>query len=339
MKFPYGLSDFYKLVSQDYFYIDRTDRVSFIEDAGDQLVFLRPRRFGKSLLLSMLENYYDLAKADQFEMLFGHLKIGRNPTPLHNQYFVMKWDFSTVDSQGSVAEIKQRLHDHINGCINNFLEHYQDFLNHKIRVNPINSIASFQSLLASIQQTSHKLYLLIDEYDNFANEVMMGRQPSKDRYEELVYGEGILKTLFKAVKSAASGQGLDRAFITGVSPVVMSDLTSGYNVAKNIYLSPELNDLCGFTESEIQVVLVELMRECQLPIEQASEVSAMMRTFYNGYCFNERKTEFIYNPTLALYFLRTFKMIVNIRARCWTAIWRWTEENYSTFPVFRMAIS
>jgi hypothetical protein len=106
LKFPYGICDFYKLITNNYFYVDRTHCLPLLENAGDQLLFLRPRRFGKSLLLSMLENYYDVAKAGEFEKLFGHLAIGKQPTPRHNQYFVLKWDFSEVSAAGEVSDIK-----------------------------------------------------------------------------------------------------------------------------------------------------------------------------------------------------------------------------------------
>ena len=114
IKFPYGISDFQAIMEDGYYYIDRTDRISQIEETGRQLLFLRPRRFGKSLLLSMLENYYDVAKVDRFEAFFGRLAIGKNPTPLHNRFFVLKWDFSAVNPQGEVEEIKQNLYQYIN---------------------------------------------------------------------------------------------------------------------------------------------------------------------------------------------------------------------------------
>ncbi len=301
MHFPYGLSDFSKLIEQGYWYLDRTDRIAHIEAAGDQLIFLRPRRFGKSLLLSMLEHYYDLARAEQFETLFGHLAVGRDPTPLHNQYFVMKWDFSLVQAQGELHDIERALHRHINAAIHACAARY-GWLD-EVAIIDEDAIASFSALLTRLRATPHKLYLLIDEYDNFANEVLMaGRTGSQDRYESLLYGEGLLKTLFKAVKAAAGGMGLDRVFITGVSPVVLSDMTSGYNVGESIYLLPEFNDLCGFTEPEVATVL-----EC-LAAEggewTVSEALATMRTFYNGYRFSEEATESLYNPTLSLYFLK-----------------------------------
>ncbi|TGN99879.1 ATPase AAA, partial [Candidatus Thiomargarita nelsonii] len=244
-EFSYGVSDFYQLKTDNLFYVDRTSHISLIEKAGRQLLFLRPRRFGKSLLLSMLENYYDVAKADEFERLFGDLAIGQNPTPKHNQYLIMKWDFSVINAQGK--DVESKLHDHLNNCIQDFAMCYQNILQYEIHINPKNAVSSFESALTAIKQSPYRLYLLIDEYDNFANEVLMGRgEISPSRYKTLLSSEGTLKTFFRTVKSASSGRGLERVFITGVSPVLMTDITSAYNVAEDIYLEPEFNDLCGF---------------------------------------------------------------------------------------------
>ena len=308
MKLPYGICDFYKIITGGYYYADRTDRIPVIEDAGEHLLFLRPRRFGKSLLLSMLENYYDVAKADEFGRLFGHLAVGKNPTERHNRYFVMKWDFSAVDPQGDSSEIRRSLHNHINGCIEQFLARYEDRLS-SVNIDNQECLRSFQSVLAAVSRTPYRLYLLIDEYDNFANEVMMGShaRTRKQRYEELLYGEGSLKTVFKAVKAASAGRGLDRVFITGVSPVVLSDITSGYNIAENIYLLPRFADMCGFSENEISNVLVQISKECDLPEEKIAEAMSMMRTFYNGYRFGSESDIYVYNPTLALFFMKSFR--------------------------------
>ena len=148
LKFPYAVSDFYKLITDHYFYVDRTASIPLLEEAGDHLLFLRPRRFGKSLLLSMLENYYDVAKASQFEKLFGHLAIGKQPTSKHNQYFVLKWDFSEVRPTGGDAnEVWQALCDHINGKIGRFQKTYRVWLQDEIVCKPDNAMYLFQSLL------------------------------------------------------------------------------------------------------------------------------------------------------------------------------------------------
>jgi len=302
VKFPYGLSDFGTLIQDGYWYQDRTDRIPQLEDAGRQLIFIRPRRFGKSLLLSMLEHYYDLNRADQFAALFGGLAIGRDPTALHNQFYVMKWDFSLVKAQGEIGAIEAALHRHLNDRMTQCVADYAPWWTRAITLCPDNAVSSLESLLAAVRATPHKLYLLIDEYDNFANEVLMAGQ-GQGHYESLLYGEGLLKTVFKMVKAAAGGMGLDRVFITGVSPVVLSDMTSGYNVGENIYLEAAFNDLCGFTEPEIAAVLERLA----LDGADWSPPAALetMRTFYNGYRFSTGAAASLYNPTLSLYFLKS----------------------------------
>jgi hypothetical protein len=305
MRFPYGVADFHKIHEGGYFYVDRTDRIPLIENAGDQLLFLRPRRFGKSLWLSTLENYYDLARAADFERLFGGLKIGRNPTPLHNCYFVLKLNFSVVDPRGDADAIAASLHDHINSAIDAFMLRYRAHLPTAITLHD-NALRSWQALLAAVSETPYKLYLLIDEYDNFANEVMASQQRGIDRYEELVQGEGTLKTFFKAVKAGAEGRGLDRVFITGVSPVVLSDITSGYNVAKDLTHLDEYYDLCGFTSGELAAALAGVIAARSLPVSQEPDVMEWLRRFYNGYRFGESDNPPLYNPTLALYFLDYF---------------------------------
>ena len=303
-KFPYGISDFSKLITESYFYVDRSDRIPLLEQAGAQLLFLRPRRFGKSLLLNMLANYYDLAQAEHFERLFGNLKIGQDPTPLRNRYFVMTWDFSAVLPQETLAEQQQALFEYLNSRILQCARKYQAYLPYSVEINPGNAMASFGSLMNAVQTSEYKLYLFIDEYDNFANEVMMsqiGRSPQ--RYEDLVRGEGLLKGVFKNIKTAASGNGLDRAFITGVSPVVLADMSSGYNIVANIYRRREFEDLCGFHENEVRAILDEVAAHCNLSPAQTEQAFGVMKDFYNGYCFSTYDKREVYNPTLALYFL------------------------------------
>ena len=306
MRFPYGIADFAAIIGEGYFYVDRTDRIPLVEAAGKQLLFLRPRRFGKSLWLSTLENYYDLARADDFARLFGGLKIGQNPTPLRHRYFVMRWDFSAVDPGGDLNALRRSLFNHVNVRIKDAIARYGAWLDGRVEVNPDDGLASLQSLLSAVSRTPHKLYLLVDEYDNFANEVMISPLRDAGRYEELVEGEGIIKTLFKVIKSGASGGGIDRVFLTGVSPVVLSDITSGYNVAKDITHLDEYYDLCGFTAEELAEALVGVLAARSLPADQAPGILEMLRYFYNGYRFGEGDNPLLYNPTLALYFLDYF---------------------------------
>jgi hypothetical protein len=305
MKFPYGLKDFGTLRQEGYFYQDRTDRLAQIEEAGRQLIFIRPRRFGKSLLLSMLEHYYDINRADDFERLFGSLAIGQHPTPLHHRYLVLSWDFSLVKAHGSLEEIETALHRHVNESLSQFAIRYGERLRHAIRIYPADAVSSLESACFACRESGLAMYLLIDEYDNFANELLMVGRKQTD-YERLLYGEGELKRLFKAVKAGA-GRGIDRVFITGVSPVVLSDMTSGYNIGEDIYLDESFNDLCGFTEAEIKSALQHLSTDVAEKDWTPAEALELMRTFYNGYRFATRARERLYNPTLSLYFLKTLQ--------------------------------
>ena len=284
MKFPYGISDFESVMNEGYFYCDRTDRFPALEEAGKYLLFIRPRRFGKSLLLSVLRDYYDLAKEDRFKQLYGKLAVGKAPTALKNRYFVLQWDFSCVDSTGTRNEIRRALHSHVNSCISDFSRFYKKKLSSEIEIHEEDALSSLKNLVSVVRESGNPLYLLIDEYDNFANEVMKGVREEQDNYSMLVHEKGPLKTLFKAVKSAAGQGGIDRIFITGVSPVVMSDMTSGFNIAENIYLYPEFNDLCGFTEAETEKLLRQTAKECGIGVEKADEALSLMREYYNGEC-------------------------------------------------------
>lgn len=305
MKFPYGISDFELLRREGFYYCDRTDRIPLLEQAGYQLIFLRPRRFGKSLLLNMLSNYYDLKNTDKFEQLFGGLKIGQSPTAKHNQYFVMTWDFSAVLPMGSTDELRKTLYEYVNSRIRGFLQDNAKFLPNTSITIHADAVVTFNELLSLIRQTPYKLYLFIDEYDNFANEVMATKANENQRYAELVYGEGLLKTLFKNIKIAATGNGLERVFITGVSPVVLADMSSGYNVVVSISQKPEFNDLCGFHQIEVEQILKQIAEEkCQLTLEQQQEALNVMKQFYNGYNFSYKTKAIVYNPTLALYFFK-----------------------------------
>jgi hypothetical protein len=304
MKLPYGLADFYKIRKEGYFYQDRTHFIRVVEERGTQLVFLRPRRFGKSLWLSMLANYYDILRAADFAMLFGNLVIGQNPTPLHNRHFILRWDFSKVAAFGTVEEVVQHLYNIINEEIKGFENRYRGWLPHPIEINPADAVASFNNLLSVVQQAAHPLYLLIDEYDNFANEIAMGGARSNaERYQKMVTGDGVLKTVFKNVKAAMGEGRLDRVFVTGVSPMLLSDLTSGFNTATDISLERQMHDLCGFTEAEVVALTQQISDQCGFTTAQTEQTVQLMRSFYNGYTFLPEATAALYNPTLSLYFL------------------------------------
>lgn len=308
LKFPYGNSDFYSLRTEGYVYLDRTHYLNPLENAGKQLIFLRPRRFGKSLWLSTLAHYYDVNRKADFERLFGELAIGKNPTPERNQYMILRWDFSKVSAHGNTETITQNLFDHVNEAISGFKQNYQNLLANSIQIFPHNAIASFDSLANAVKASGYQVYLLIDEYDNFANEILMQAQADQQNYLDLVRSEGILKTLFKSIKANVSEGKIGRVFITGVSPVVLSDMTSGYNVATNIYLWSKFNALCGITEGELKQLVTQTALTCQHPQETIDQTLTTMKSFYDGYRFCEDMDQpHLYNPTLALYYLHYYK--------------------------------
>ena len=308
IKFPYGISDFHRIRTDGYRYIDRTAFIPTLEEAGRQLIFLRPRRFGKSLLLSMLANYYDVRTAGDFDTLFGDLAIGQQPTAEHNQYLILRWDFSKVSAQGDLEQVKRNLFAHVNTAIQGFQTYYQQYLTTTPQIYEDNAIASFESLCNAVQSSGWYIYLLIDEYDNFANDVLMQDTSNEQRYHDLLEGEGILKTLFKIIKASASEGKISRVFITGVSPVVLSDMTSGYNVATSIYLDEDFNTLCGLHESELKTLVQHTVQGCGLPDTQASVVMETLQQFYNGYRFcSDMAQPTVYNPTLCFYFLRHYQ--------------------------------
>ena len=325
MRIPYGEADFYSLRTEGQLYVDRTARIALVEELGKRLLFLRPRRFGKSLWLSTLAAYYDLRTAGEHERLFGDLAIDRHPSPPPaHRHFVLRWDFSDIDPdpplRGVNAGVSSRprrlaneIHRYVLSSLELFLSRYSRHLPVQVELAS-DAFTSLDRTLAAVEQTPYKLYLLIDEYDNFANEVLTS---DADTYDELVTSDGPFKRLFKWVKAAmGAGKGLDRFFITGVSPLVMSDVTSGMNVAKSVYLYPELNDLCGFTGAEVRRLLADLHAEMVSPSLDlpkgaapwtAEEAHGMVRDWYNGYRFATGAEEALYNPTLFFYFLDHLK--------------------------------
>ncbi len=333
MKIPYGVADFHSLRTEGQLYVDRTEYIRTLEELGKTLLFLRPRRFGKSLWLSVLANHYDLRTAGEHEALFGDLAIGRVPSPLAHRYFVMRWDFSKIDPDpprwgvnAHVDSHHERIGNELRGYLNTMIEVFQmGYEEHlpkliELREDPFHN---FERLLAVIHRTPYSFYLLIDEYDNFANEVLANDESA---YKKLVHSDGPFKYLFKWLKGLMGDAGLERMFITGVSPMVMSDVTSGMNIADSIYLSSQLNTLCGFSGEEAQGLLEQLHGEKTAKAERGgtaapawtvAEAHAMMRDWYNGYRFTpfdqavSRRSiaavtdvEAVYNPTLVLYFLK-----------------------------------
>lgn len=298
IELPYGVADFRLIRREGLVYVDRTAYIHTLERLGRNLVFLRPRRFGKSLWIQTLASYYDVGLADDFEQLFGDLAIGAEPTPERSRYLVLQWNFSNI-KPGSVEEIERDLREHVAVRAADFSSQYAAILPRPVEVEG-NASAILHRLLSVVRQTPYRVYLFIDEYDNFVNEVMAHDLAT---YRQLFIEAGPFKLLFKSVKNALEGQGVERVFTTGISPVALNDLTSGFNNAKNVSLKSSLSSLCGFDSDEVRELtrLIAAERELSLGVDEAVE---LMRTWYNGYCFSESSKDLVYNPTNVLYFLQ-----------------------------------
>ncbi|MCP4350071.1 MAG: AAA family ATPase [Desulfobacterales bacterium] len=214
----------------------------------------------------------------------------------------MNWNFSRIDPRCTADEIADRMNETLNSVIEEFLVYYKEYLPAAIPIKP-QAINTLGNILKIIAKTSCKLYLLIDEYDNFANEVMASDEHA---YRRLLQKEGPVKTLYKGLKELTETSALDRLFITGVSPVVMSDITSGANIFTNIYLDAGFNSLCEFTGQEVCRMADAAVHTCKLEPSSADTVMQMMETWYNGFLFSQDTKERMYNPTLVFYFLDHF---------------------------------
>ena len=256
---PYGLTDFARIQKDNYYYVDKTMFIERIEMQPAYLFLIRPRRFGKSLTLAMLEAYYDVVYANDFDELFGHLYIGQHPTPKHNCYLIMRFNFSEVSS--NVNEVERSFKLHCCSKLRDFVFKYEDLLgkeiwdvlDEEIQQDPgafLSAINSYASRKGNLP-----IYLLIDEYDNFTNTILSTY--GTEYYQKATHGEGFVRGFFNVIQAATTGTGsaLQRMFITGVSPVTMDDVTSGFNIGTNITTDPWHNDLVGFSEAELREML------------------------------------------------------------------------------------
>ena len=304
MKVPYGESNFKTVVTQGFTYIDKTAYIERLERASKYQILLRPRRFGKSLFLSMLWHYYDVAYQADFADLFGTLYIGKNPTLLHNTYQVLFLDFSGIDTDGGHDAIYQRVNEKLDNYLQVFLKRYAYAENLITEIREQTSPASKMERFFSFMP-AQKLLLLIDEYDHFANSVLA---EDMKLFLRILGKGGFMRSLYETLKTATLTGALDRFFITGVTPLMLDSMTSGFNIGYNLSLEEDFNAAIGFTHPEMAGLLKPLVRDCQL---DAAQLMQDVAHWYNGYRFHPAALETVYNADMALYFVDRFD-----RKRC-----------------------
>ena len=305
-RIPYGMQNFEDVMERDCYYVDKTPFIEKIEESNMYFFFFRPRRFGKSLTLSMLENYYDINKKDKFESLFGKLYIGENPTPERNSYLILHLNFAMISA--GLDNYKKGLDAHCYNKFNSFCNRYANLLPPGIKQEmnqKEDAVAQLGFLCDQCAEAGLKIYLFIDEYDHFTNQILAHKEHEK-RYREQTHGEGYLRHFFDTIKGAA-GDSLGRVFVTGVSPVTMDDLTSGFNIGTNYSLSPEFNEMVGFTEEEVRQMLAYYASV--LPFRHSvDELIEVMKPWYGNYCFDNSECGMatIYNPAMVLNFVDNY---------------------------------
>jgi len=301
----YGSADYEEIVRKNGYFVDKTAYIGKLESVENP-VFLRPRRFGKSLWCRILECYYNIRQKDDFERLFGQTWIGQNPTPLRNSFFVLHLDFSVVEHTGTIAEIEKSFNHVCNLKMKTMTGRSKAWFDENIVIDMKESAsANLQKILDYIQEYDlPPLYIIIDEYDNFANQLIVSY---KDRiYRELTADDGFFKTFFKTLKEGRKTGVIANVFITGVLPITMDDMASGFNIANFITLDAEFENMLGFTQSEVDSLMDEIYQDYEMEHSTRREVEHIIKNHYNGYHFVKSAGEALYNPTILMNFLQYF---------------------------------
>ncbi len=296
-KLPYGISDYERLIENDYYYVDKTMYIELLENIAEPyIMFLRPRKFGKTLFTSTLENYYDIKKVEKFEKLYGETYIGKNPTKLKNSYHILKFNFSGIDTTNEETTIKG-FKEKVSIAIGGFIEKYGlDFY-----VNPdLTAEGLLSSLIEAFknQRQEEKIYVIIDEYDHFANELLGF---NTNQFKNLVSKNGKVRKWYEILKEGTESV-IDRIFITGVAPITLDSLTSGFNIGSDKTQNIRFNEMMGFTEKELK----DIMNEQSITEIEQEEIIPIMKENYDGYKFSIYGKEKMYNSNMCLYFLNSY---------------------------------
>ena len=315
MKIPYGMSNFADVRRGGYFYVDKTTFLPLLEsaEAGNRyILYLRPTRMGKSLLLSMLEYYYDLGRAEQFDDLFGGLWIHEHPTPERSAYLVLSLDFSMVGSDGSPDGLSRSFVEAVRSRVIDLVRTYVDRVPWLARLGE--GIDRFQDaeailamLMSIVKASGHRLYVLIDEYDSFASALLSADK--EDPYSDVFARSECVRAFYRTLKSGTQSGAVARIFITGVAPILLDDLTSGFNIAADMSFDHRLNTLTGFTRADVKRAVDELLGGNQdiagVPaLADREGLLALLEQYYSGYRFSQDAVERVFNAAMVLFFLR-----------------------------------
>ena len=306
-RIPYGMMNFVDVREDLCYYVDKTRFIEKIEAANKYFFFIRPRRFGKSLTKSMLQHYYDIRDAKNFERWYGDLYIGKHPTPERNSYLVINLNFSMID--GALGNYKDSLDIHCNTEFNFFCDVYEQYLpkgtKEEMNKRP-DAVAQLDYLYKECYKNDLSIYLFIDEYDHFTNTILAEPDHIEDYMSE-THGTGYLRRFFNTIKSGTDFS-IKRVFVTGVSPVTMDDLTSGFNIGTNYSLDYRFNEMVGFTEQEVRDMLTYYSTTCHFN-HSVDELISIMKPWYDNYCFAEealKKKTRMFNCDMVLYYLRNY---------------------------------
>ena len=300
---PYGVADFAQVIEQNQYYVDKTMFIPELEKQPSNLFFIRPRRFGKSIFLSMLYSYYDCAQSHKFQSLFGNLWIGQHPTPLQGKYQVLFLDFSQIT--GNIDKLETKFNSYLSINLDAFVRQYSEY--YQAEMEEILAQEDFEEKMELIFKAAkaHKyhLYLIIDEYDNFTNVILNER--GEKVYHAITHADGFYRDVFKKFKG-----NFERIFMMGVSPVTLDDVTSGFNIGWNISIKPEFDEMLGFSTTDVVEMFTYYKEHGSIPAD--SDIDAIvndMKPWYDNYCFAKqalKKKTRMFNCDMVLYYLRNY---------------------------------
>ena len=297
LKMPYGISNYEKIINDGYYYVDKTMYIEKLENLPEtNIMFLRPRKFGKTLFTSVLENYYDKNKKDSFEKLYGNTYIGKNPTKLKNSYCILRFNFSGINTENEETTMKG-FKEKVTISIEGFTKKYGI----EFYINPEQTVEGMtRSLIEAfkIQKPQEKIYIIIDEYDHFANELLGF---NTEQFRNLVSKNGKVRKWYEILKEGTETV-VDRIFITGVAPITLDSLTSGFNIGTDITQDEEFNEMIGFTEEELKKIL----KNQEISLKEQEKIIPIMKENYDGYKFCLKAKNQIYNSNMCLYFLSRY---------------------------------